>query len=199
MRKLAILAALAVAALLTASSVSAQAEVRQGFYASGGVGYGSNKVSISSSGESQDESGSGATYYAQFGWLLNQKFAIGAEWNYASTSCDNCSPDKIANSFYSAAFTWFPMEKNNFFVKANLGYGGDEISGGGESASEMGFFGGIGVGFDWAIGKGGFIVKPFANYMTQFSSATYSGALSGEGINGKASLFQVGVGIGYKH
>jgi hypothetical protein len=42
-------------------------------------------------------------------------------------------------------------------------------------------------------------VKPFANYMTQFSGATYGGALSGEGLDGKASLFQIGVGIGYKH
>ncbi len=63
----------------------------------------------------------------------------------------------------------------------------------------MGFSGGIGVGFDWAIGKGGFIVKPFANYMVQLSKSTYGGALSGEDIQGKASLFQIGVGIGYKH
>jgi len=200
MRKLTLLAALAVPAVFAATSVSAQAEMHKGFYASAGGGYGSNKVDLSNGGESQNESGSGATWYAALGWGLNQQWAIGAEWNYAQTGCGDCSSgEHITNSFYSAAITWFPMAKNNFFVKANLGYGGNEISGGGSSGSEMGFSGGIGVGYDWALGKGGFIVKPFANYLTQFSKSTYGGVFSGEGLEGTASLFQIGVGIGYKH
>ncbi len=200
MRKLTLLAALAVPAVFAATSLSAQAETRTGFYVSGGGGYGSQTADASSGGESQNESGSGATYYAQLGWLLNQKWAIGAEWNYAQTGCGDCgSGQHITNSFYSAALTWFPMEKNNFFAKINLGYGGNEISGDGESASEMAFSGGIGVGFDWAIGKGGFIVKPFANYFTQFSKGTYGGFFAGDDVQGTGGLFQVGVGIGYKH
>jgi hypothetical protein len=179
MRKLATLAALSTAAILSASSLSAQAEVRQGFYGSAGGGFGSNYFEESASGESLSRTKSGGTWYAAAGWMLNQKFAIGAEWNYAKTSC--CGG------------------LNNFFAKVNLGYGGSELSESGETASEMGFSGGLGVGFDWAVGKGGFIVKPFANYMVQLSKSTYGGALDGEGIDGKASLFQIGVGIGYKH
>jgi hypothetical protein len=197
MRKFAILAALSTAAVLSAGSLSAQAEVRQGFYGSAGGGFGSNYFEESAGGESLSRTKSGGTWYAAAGWMLNQKFAIGAEWNYAKTSC--CGGLNNANSFYSAAFTWFPMPKNNFFAKVNLGYGGSELSESGETASEMGFSGGLGVGFDWAVGKGGFIVKPFANYMVQLSKSTYGGALDGEGIDGKASLFQIGVGIGYKH
>ncbi len=61
MRKIAILAALSTAAVLTASSVSAQAEVRQGFYGSAGVGYGSNAISLDQGGDQASRTKSGAT------------------------------------------------------------------------------------------------------------------------------------------
>jgi hypothetical protein len=42
-------------------------------------------------------------------------------------------------------------------------------------------------------------VKPFANYMTQFSKETFGGALEGDNEKGSGSIIQIGVGIGYKH
>ncbi len=139
------------------------------------------------------------TYYANLGWKLSEKFGIGAEWNYAKTGCGMCSGgEKITSTFYSAALSWFPGG-GNFFVKANLGYGGNSIDGDFQGTSQNGTAGGVGVGFDWGIGKGGLIVKPFANYFTQLSKSAYGGPLSGDGVQGMASLFQIGLGIGFKH
>ncbi len=94
----------------------------------------------------------------------------------AATIC--ARKGSILGLFYTAAATFYPSAKDNFFLKLNLGYvraSTAEHCCGEGSTTEGGFAGGIGIGYDWAIGKGGFIVKPFANYLTQFSEATYSG------------------------
>jgi hypothetical protein len=115
--------------------------------------------------------------------------------------CDLCGGNvHITNSFYSAAATWYPNAKSNFFLKLNLGYAQNEVAFTGSSSdTEGGFAAGLGFGYDWQIGSGGFIVKPFANYLAQPSSATYSGGGSVAGEKGRAQLLQVGVGIGFKH
>lgn len=198
MRQLTILAVLFLAAVTAASPAAAQS--RTGFYISGGAGYASNKADFNSAAETPNQSGDGVSYYANAGWRLSSRFAIGAEWNYAKTGCGNLCDGgtKITSTFWSAALAWFPMG-SNLFVKLNLGYGGNSIDGDFQGTSQNGTAGGVGVGFDWGIGKGGLIIKPFANYLTQFSKSTYGGPLSGDGVQGMALLFQVGLGIGFKH
>jgi hypothetical protein len=197
MRNLTILAALSLAAMTAASSAAAQAHT--GFYISAGGGYASNKADFNSEAETPNQSGDGVSYYANLGWKLSSKLAIGVEWNYAKTGCGICSGgEKITSTFYTAALAWFPGG-NSLFVKVNLGYGGNSIDGDFQGVSQNASAAGIGVGFDWGVGKGGFIVKPFANYFTQLSKGTYGGALSGENVQSSASIFQIGLGIGFKH
>jgi hypothetical protein len=198
MRRFLLIVAAVLGTVFIANTASAQVDTHHGFNASVGVGYGSQTTALTFDGESDGSSSSMATtWYAQAGWGLRPKWTFGVEANYLKGPCEFC--DHVTILFYSAAATFYPNPKDNFFLKLNLGYGSAKAEFNGEgSTTEGGFAGGIGMGYDWMIGKGGFIVKPFANYLTQFSSATFSGSL-GDGEKGRAQLLQVGLGIGFKH
>jgi len=201
MRRFLLVVATVIGTAFVANTASAQVDTHHGFYASVGGGYGSQTTSFTFDGESDGtESFMETTWYAQAGWGLKPKWAFGVEANYLKGSCGFCSGEEhLTSTFYTAAATYYPWATDNFFLKLNLGYAtsNEEISGEG-STTEGGFAGGIGFGYDWAIGKGGFIVKPFANYLTQFSEAAYSGSL-GDGEKGRVQMLQVGVGLGFKH
>ncbi len=204
MRKLSTFAALGIASLFAAGTLSAQTDTHKGIYASAGVGYGAQTLSLTLA--DGDNGGSTAsqetTWYGQIGLGVKPQWAFGVEFNYMKSGCDECGGGNthITNSFYSAAATYYPSATNNFFLKLNLGYAQNQVAFTGSSSdTEGGFAAGLGFGYDWAIGSGGFIVKPFANYLAQVSSATYSGGGSVSGEKGRAQLLQFGVGIGYKH
>jgi hypothetical protein len=96
------------------------------------------------------------------------------------------------------AGTFYPST-NNLWLRVNLGYGTNELTGLGGSASASGFVGGLGIGYDMLLGKGGVALAPYLSYMDLFSTNDYGGDLSGAGVSGKAGLFQIGVTIGLKH
>jgi hypothetical protein len=201
MRRLLLIAAAVIGTAFVASTASAQVDTHKGFNASVGGGYGSQTTFFSFDGSSDGSvSSMETTWYAQLGWGLKPQWTFGIEANYMKSGCGECGGDEHFTAlFYTAAATWYPKANDNFFLKLNLGYGSAKIDISGEgSTTEGGFAGGLGLGYDWAIGKGGFIVKPFANYLTQFSDAAFSGSL-GDGEKGRIQLLQVGVGIGYKH
>ncbi len=201
MRRFLLIVAAVMGTAVIASAASAQVDTHHGLYASVGGGYGSQSTAFTFDGESDGLISSMATtWYAQVGWGLRPKWAFGIEANYLKGGCPFCAGEQHYSAlFYTAAATFYPNAKDNFFLKLNLGYGSSKAEFSGEgSTTEGGFAGGIGMGYDWAIGKGGFIVKPFANYLTQFSEATYSGSL-GDGEKGRVQLLQFGVGIGFKH
>ncbi len=203
MRKLSMIAALGFASMFAASTLSAQTDTHKGFYGSVGGGYGAQSTNVDfGGGDKVDASGQEATWFAGIGLGVKPQWAFGIDFNYMKSSCDLCSGGNIhlTNSFYTAAATFYPSPTGNFFLKLNLGYAQNEASfAGAGSDTEGGFAAGLGFGYDWQIGKGGFIVKPFANYMAQVSSATYSGGESFTGAKGRAQLMQFGVAIGYKH
>jgi hypothetical protein len=203
MRKLSILAALVFASVAAAGTLSAQVDTHKGFYGSVGIGYGGQTTSLTApDGDNLGSlSSQETTWYGQVGLGVKPQWAFGVEFNYMKAGCGECGGNvHFTNSFYTAAATWYTSPKDNFFLKLNLGYAQNEVAFTGSSSdTEGGFAAGLGFGYDWAIGNGGFIVKPFANYMAQVSSATYSGGGSVAGDKGRAQLLQFGVGVGYKH
>jgi hypothetical protein len=202
MRKLSIIAALGFATIFAAGTLSAQTDTHKGFYGSVGGGYGGQTVTLSNGGASESLTGQEATWYAGVGLGVKPQWAFGIDFNYMKGGCGFlCSEAGLhfTSSFYTAAATFYPSPTNNFFLKLNLGYAQNEGSFSGGSDTEGGFAAGLGFGYDWAIGKGGFIVKPFANYLAQVSSATYIGGASLSGDKGRVQLLQFGVGVGYKH
>ena len=99
-------------------------------------------------------------------------------------------------TMYTAAVTFYPSATSNFWLRANVGYGMDEVSGGGGSASGSGFGGGLGLGYDWMLGKSQKLaLAPYAQYM-DFTTGDFGGDFSGEGVSAKISMFQIGVRIG---
>lgn len=196
MRSAKVLKAAVIIALCGTRSLSAQTSnaYRVEFYGSVGVGYGINTINyVSPSAGVTSRTASGPTWYAAFGLSLSPRVALGIEWSGVITGCDPVCSSNTSN-YYTAAFTYHLSVPNGFYARINLGYGGEAIHGD-ASASEGGIAGGVGLGYDWHIGNGGYVVKPFISYLAQFSSVAYSGALTG--TTGRATLWQFGVGIGY--
>jgi hypothetical protein len=196
MRDARLVAAAMMIVLYGTRSLSAQSSNshRVGFYGSIGGGYGIPTLTFSDPTTGVTKStGGGGTWYAVFGVSVSPRVALGVEWNAAMTGCEpDCSRDML--NYYTAAFTYRLSATNGFYAKINLGYGGEALSGG-TTASEGGFAGGVGLGYDWHVGSRGFVVKGFVNYFAQFSAAAYSGDLTGD--TGRTALWQFGVGIGY--
>ena len=202
MRKISLLVGIVALSAVSAAS-SAQAVDRKGFYGDIGANYSAPSQSLESGGASVSDSKGGAGFVLGLGWGLNNTLRLGLQVDYLSLS--NVFSNDLGSgtdgkyTLYTAAGTWYPSEMKNFWVRLNLGYGEMKFSNSGQSASASGFTGGLGVGYDWMVGKGGFAVAPYLGYIDLFKTGDFGGALSGESITGKIGTFQVGVTLGYKH
>jgi hypothetical protein len=202
MRRLLLIAAAVIGTALVANTASAQVDTHHGFYASVGGGYGAQTTSIDDGGgDTFSLSSMETAWYAGLGWGVKPQWAFGIDYNYQKAGCGECGGGvHFTNSFYTAAATWYPHANNNFYLKLNLGYAtgviNEDCCG---NSTQNGFAAGIGFGYDWAMGKGGFIVKPFASYLAQVSNSSYNDASDFGGAKGRAQLLTVGVALGYKH
>lgn len=184
---------------LVAGTAGAQTAGRAGFYGSAGIGYGSASNSIDADG-STSASQSGLTITAGLGTGLGKQWRLGVQFDYlkGSTTKYGGSTD-VTTTFYTAALAYYPSMTMPIWIRANLGYGNLSGTNSGQSASEGGFAGGLGVGYDWMPGKSDLAVIPFIAWQTQFSKGTFGGAFSGTGAKGSGSIFQIGASIGLRH
>ena len=203
MRKISLLVGIVALSAVSAAASSAQAQDRKGWYVDGGANYSAPSQSIEQGGVSVSDSKGGAGFVIGLGMGLNNSLRLGVQFDYLALS--NVFSNDLGSGtdgkymLYTAVGTWYPSPMKNFWARLNLGYGSMKFSNSGESAQAGGFAGGIGVGYDWMVGKGGFAVTPYLSYMDLFKTGDFGGALSGESITGKIGTFQVGVTIGYKH
>jgi hypothetical protein len=205
MRKTNLIIAVAAFTAVAASNLSAQsAPDRRGFYGDVAANYSipNNELTDGTVTIKDTQGGLGVAVGAGFG-LKNNRWLLGAQFDWMKTSDafqDDFGPGADATlMFYTAAITFYPGATSNFWLRANLGYGTEKISGSGFTASGGGFAGGLAVGWDWMLGKGGFAVVPYLSYMDLFSTGDFDGDFAGEGITAKDGIFQVGVALGYKH
>ena len=204
MRKTTLFLAVTAITAVAASRMSAQSTPdRHGFYADIGANYSapSNELSDGSETIKDSKGGVGGVLGLGFG-LKNNRWRLGAQVDYMKASDvfeNDIGPGVDATiTMYTAAITFYPSATSNFWLRANLGYGTDDISGGGGSASGSGFGGGLGLGYDWMLGKGNLALAPYAQYM-YFKTDDFGGDFSGAGVKGTVGMFQVGVTIGLKH
>ena len=207
MRSLASLPLLAMLSLVAVSGLCAQntpaPAPRHGFYGSAGAGYGSARAGVDLNGTVTWETRSAITYYAAAGYTLTPRLRVGGEVSYFQV--DNAIPSAFGPNvwataiFWSAAVAYYPIAHRDLWVKLDLGYANLIGARSGLSATEGGFGGGIGVGYDWPIGHSPLVIIPFMNYFAQFAPGEFGGVLQGTGDTGKIALFQVGVGFGYRH
>ena len=187
--------ALVMSALLAIGTIGAQAaadkaapmpDLRAGFYASGGVAYGSGPVDVTVNSASTSETQTGISFYLAAGIALSPHWRVGGEWDVLLVSglfSDEVSgPQNGTLNFLSAAVAYYPSLTKAFWVKGNLGWARLSVSSAYSGASsESGFGGGIGAGYDYRLGHTEYVLIPFVNYFTQFSHADLNGFLQGAG------------------
>ncbi|MDQ3223303.1 MAG: hypothetical protein M3Q75_07530 [Gemmatimonadota bacterium] len=159
----------AILAVLLAGSASAQqAQTRQGFWISGGLGYGS----LGCDGCDRVGAPSG---YLKLGGTLRENILLGVETNGWTKSELGA---RLTMGNVSGAVYWYPMTTNGLFVKAGAGYSvlDDSFS----STSGFGLLGG--VGYDVRVSRN-LSVTPVANW--------FRGSFDG----GSANVLQIGMGV----
>lgn len=160
-------------AILLAGSASAQqAQTRQGFWISGGLGYGSLGC------EGCDRTGA-PSGYLKLGGTLRENILLGVETN-GWTKSEFGSRLTMGN--ISGAVYWYPMTTNGLFVKGGAGYSVLDADTGIGSGSESGFGMLAGVGYDVRVGRN-LSITPVANW--------FRGSFDG----GSANVLQIGLGV----
>jgi hypothetical protein len=190
--------------LSVTNAVSAQVANRKGFYIDGLLNYSAPSDELTGPGGSLKDTQGSFGYGLGIGGGVSNQLRIGGQVDTFITSNafqNDVGPGLDATtSFVTLALTFYPSLTNDFWIRANLGYGVESLSGDGESASGGGFAGGLGVGYDILLGKSRkFALVPYISYLDLFKSGDMDGAFAGEGIQAKVSVFQIGIGIGYRH
>jgi hypothetical protein len=169
---------LTLATLSFATPAAAQhAQVREGFWANVGAGWGSMGVSCDGC-DGVDRTGS-YTGSLALGGTLRPNVLVGAEFNGWSKSEEGATV-RLANA--SAAAYWYPMVQSGLFLKGGAGYSRLSADDGIVSASDGGFGVLAGLGYDVRVARTTSIT-PVVNY--------FRGVFDG----GSADVFQLGLGV----
>ena len=134
-----------IASVAVVGTAQAQnAQVRQGFWFSGGLGMGSLGCDNCGSRES------GLSGGLSLGGTLNQHWLVGvgtAGWS------KNEQGATLTVATLDARVRWYPAATGGFFVTGGVGYGSVTGSAGGFSATENGVGAIMGLGYDYRIAR----------------------------------------------
>jgi hypothetical protein len=166
--------------------------VRQGFFISGGLGYGS--AGIDCDGCSKDRE-NGPVAYIRLGGTINPHLRIGVEsdgWAKTISGVD----EQIG--FLTADLYVYPSVSSNFWIKGGVGIATAKESDNSDEVKANGVGVAVGIGYDLNVGGGNFVIVPFAGYLRQLSGTIkFDGADSG--VSANTNILQFGVGLGYRH
>jgi hypothetical protein len=188
-------------AVLVARPAAAQGDE---FYGGIGVGYGAYDLSASGFTLPSAYKNDGAVY-AEFGYRVSQRFALGVEADYYITGNYSSKPINGATFkvwYYNVAAAIYPFGASQMWLKVLAGFanttGDVDFSGSGSSPSQGGYDMGLGLGYDIRFGHGDkFAIVPFAQYLAQLAGGTPSGSASS--VKYKSNLFVIGAGIAFIH
>jgi hypothetical protein len=198
---------LLVAALSTAAAAQAQTAPkssldRKGFYGDIGMTYSMPSMELTDGTETAKNTTGGIGFTIGLGTGLNDHWRVGAQFDWFNASeaySNDLGPGIDANmKFYTAAVTFYPQADNFFWIRANLGYGTESLTGG-TSTSGSGFAAGLGFGYDWKVGQNGFVIGPYLEFMNLFKTSAFGGDFEGSNVTGTAGVFQIGAVVGYRH
>jgi hypothetical protein len=164
-------------ALLATTAFAQHAQTRDGFWLSGGMGYGSLGLGCEGCADVGREGG--LSGYAKLGGTLRQNILLGVEMNGWTKSEGGAT---ISMGNFSGAAYWYPMATQGLFVKAGAGYSILAVDDGFGSANDSGFGLLGGVGYDVRVGRN-LSITPVANW--------FRGGFEG----GSANVLQFGRGV----
>ncbi len=192
---IAMVASLAVAAPLCAQRTS-------GVTASIGLAYGNLGTSLSNSSDAHASGSQGAAAGSiALGWSFNERWRIALQFDQVDVtnylvSQFGSGAEAIA-SFYTASVAFYPIDRGNFWVRANAGIGRVAFDQSGGNGGTTSVAAGLGLGYDWRFSKTPFAAVPFVNYLSMFNTGDLGGAYSGLGVHGSVTLLEIGVSLGF--
>ena len=175
-----------------ASTADGAPTVRKGFFNSGGFGYGSAGIDCDGCSHNRE---SGPVAYIRLGGTINPHLRIGVESNgWAKTAYG--VDEQIA--FVTADLYVYPSVSNNFWLKGGVGLATGKESYNSDELKATGVGVGGGIGYDWNVSGGNFVLVPFATYLRQLSGNIKLDGVD-SGVSANTNLFEFGVGLGYRH
>jgi hypothetical protein len=165
--------------------------VRKGLFASAGLGFGSAKLEC---GLCNKDVGDGWSGYLRFGGTINPHLRLGIEANGWAKSLDE-SPQI---NFLTANLYVYPSASNNFWIQGGAGLATakafqnvDDIKARGAGIS-------AGIGYDWSVSGGTFVIVPYATYLRQLTGKLeFDETVAG--VSAHTGLLELGVGLGRRH
>jgi hypothetical protein len=187
-----------VSAKSTSAAVAAQdtSSIREGFYVSAGLGYGSARIDCSGCSTDREQ---GLNGYFRIGGTLSPRLRLGVESD-GWTKTVNGVKEQIG--FLTADLYVYPDVAKNFWIRGGFGLAvAKESDDQGElTTTGAGLAGGI--GFDWNVRGGNFVIVPYATYLRQLNGKFKLTGPFSEGVSTVAShvnLLEAGIGLGYRH
>jgi hypothetical protein len=168
---------LAVTATAQLAAQTRQLE-RQGFFIGGGLGYGSLGLTCDLGCSGLGREG-GVSGFIHLGGAVSQQLLLGVESNGWYKKQNGAT---VTMGTLTATAIGYPSKTVGFFVRGGAGIGMLHADDGTDSASDTGFGGSAGLGYDIPIGSRT-ALTPFANW--------FFGSFNGGGAN----TLQVGLGI----
>ena len=184
------IATLAAAALLVASaSASAQnAQVRDGFTFSFGLGGGSAALSCPGCGTTPRETGGSG--YLRLGGAISPSLVIAGEANGWSKEVNNVN---VQMGTVAAVAQWYPAVSNGFYVKGGVGVSSYTEDDPGAKAQAIGLGYQFGMGYDWRIARN-FSLTPYMNFLGMANSEV---KVDGSNVGQKIGTSNMQYGLGF--
>jgi hypothetical protein len=176
----------------TAATSDGTSNVRQGFFVSVGGGYGSAGINCEGCSTNRE---SGPVAYVRVGGTVNPHLRLGIEsdgWAKTSFGVD----EQIV--FATADLYVYPSTATNFWIKGGFGLAAGKESNDVNELKATGAAVGAGIGYDWNVSGGNFVLVPFATYLRQLSGNIKANGAD-TGVSANADIFQFGIGLGYRH
>jgi len=184
MHKLSLLL-LASAFPVVASSQNAQ--TRDGFRISFGLGTGS--AGVECNGCLSDRT-NGFSGYLRLGGYLRPNLFLGGEsngWVHSENGVDETL------GFLTAVAQWYPNVTTGLYLKGGLGFAAYAATDGTDDLSSTAPALALGAGYDFRVGKN-FSLTPYANYLKSSNGDLKDNSTS-TGFNFSSNVFQLGLGF----
>jgi hypothetical protein len=163
---------------------------RKGLFASLGLGFGSAKLDCGDCSKTVGDAWSG---YFRVGGTISPRLRLGIESSGWAKSLD----EDPQIGFLTANLYVYPSVSNNFWIQGGLGVATARALQNVDDIKARGAGIAAGIGYDWSVSGGNFVLVPYATYLRQLTGKLQIGETENVSVN--TSLVQLGVGIGHRH